>query len=226
MQREQTGRYAVQTTMGEEVRAFVPSPLPPDPPIAWDTNLLTAQQRAATALGRLDGITTLLPDPSLFLYSYVRKEAVLSSQIEGTQSSLSDLLAFENNQAPGAPLDDVVEVSNYVSAMNHGIRRLGEGFPLCLRLICEIHEELLSKGRGSTKQPGEFRRSQNWIGGSRPGNAAFVPPPSGPPHRLSHVHRQGREPLTSYRKQSLGPADHPRTHARNHWRATQSSVCV
>lgn len=177
MQRERTGRYAIQTTMGEEVRAFVPSPLPPDPPIVWDTNLLTAQQRAATALGRLDGSTTLLPDPSLFLYSYVRKEAVLSSQIEGTQSSLSDLLAFENNQAPGAPLDDVVEVSNYVSAMSHGLRRLGEGFPLCLRLVCEIHEELLSKGRGSGKQPGEFRRSQNWIGGSRPGNAAFVPPP-------------------------------------------------
>lgn len=177
MQRELTGHYAIQTTLGEEVRAFVPNPLPPDPPIVWDVSLLSAQQRAATALGRLDGITTLLPDPALFLYSYVRKEAVLSSQIEGTQSSLSDLLAFENSQAPGVPLDDVVEVSNYVSALNHGIRRLGEGFPLCLRLVCEIHEVLLSKGRGSGKQPGEFRRSQNWIGGSRPGNATFVPPP-------------------------------------------------
>ena len=177
MLRTHAGHFVTQTTQGEAVRAFVPEPLPPILPIAWTTPLVMAQQKAATALGRLDGVTALLPDAPLFLYSYVRKEAVLSSQIEGTQSSLADLLAFENARAPGVPMDDVVEVSNYVAAMAHGLRRLDAGFPLCLRLVREIHRVLLAKGRGSGKQPGEFRRSQNWIGGSRPGNAAFVPPP-------------------------------------------------
>jgi Fic family protein len=135
-------------------------------------------EQASRALGRLDGMSTVLPDPALFLYTYVRKEAVLSSQIEGTQSSLSDLLLFENSEAPGAPIGDVQEVSNYVAALDHGLLRLREGFPLSLRLIREIHAILLSKGRGSEKEPGEFRRSQNWIGGTRPGNAAYVPPPS------------------------------------------------
>jgi Fic family protein len=125
----------------------------------------------------LDGVSALLPDKSLVLYSYVRKEAVLSSQIEGTQSSLSDLLLFELDEAPGVPMDDVVEVSNYVAALDHGLRRLREGFPLSNRLIREIHGVLLSRGRGSGQDPGEFRRSQNWIGGTRPGNAVFVPPP-------------------------------------------------
>jgi Fic family protein len=134
-------------------------------------------EQANQALGRLDGLASILPDISLFIYLYVRKEAVLSSQIEGTQSSLSDLLAYESAEAPGVPLEDVTEVSNYVAAMDHGLRRLREGFPLSLRLIREIHEVLLAKGRGSEKQPGEFRRSQNWIGGTRPGNAVFVPPP-------------------------------------------------
>lgn len=177
MRRESTGSYILQTTLGEEVRAFLPKPLPPDPPIQWTASLLKGHQRASAALGRLDGVTAFLPRPALFLYSYVRKEAVLSSQIEGTQSSLSDLLAYENHGAPGVPMEDVVEVSNYVAALDHGLGRLRGGFPLCLRLVREIHEVLLSKGRGSGKQPGEFRRSQNWIGGSRPGNAAFVPPP-------------------------------------------------
>lgn len=177
MRREMTGRYEVQTSLGERVMAFVPCPLPPDPPIQWTPDLMVAQQKAALALGRLDGVTALLPDPALFLYSYVRKEAVLSSQIEGTQSSLSDLMAFEHRQAPGVPLDDVVEVSSYVAALDHGLRRLREGFPLCLRLVREIHEVLLASGRGRGKRPGEFRTSQNWIGGSRPGNARFVPPP-------------------------------------------------
>jgi Fic family protein len=122
-------------------------------------------------------LASVLPNLSLFSYAYVRKEAVLSSQIEGTQSSLSDLLLFENDEAPGVPLNDVQEVSNYVAALNHGLQRLREGFPLSLRLIREIHEVLLSKGRGSDKQPGEFRHSQNWIGGARPGTAVFVPPP-------------------------------------------------
>jgi Fic family protein len=134
-------------------------------------------ERANQALGRLDGLASILPDLPLFIYAYIRKEAVLSSQIEGTQSSLSDLLLFENDEAPGVPLADVQEVSNYVAALNHGLVRLRGGFPVSLRLIREIHEVLLSKGRGSGKQPGEFRRSQNWIGGTRPGNAAFVPPP-------------------------------------------------
>jgi Fic family protein len=135
-------------------------------------------EQANQALGRLDGFTSVLPDLSLFLYAYVRKEALLSSQIEGTQSSLSDLLLFENSEAPGVPIQDVQDVSNYVAALNHGMRRLREGFPLSLRLIREIHGVLLSEGRGSNKEPGEFRRSQNWIGGTRPGNAAFVPPPA------------------------------------------------
>jgi Fic family protein len=134
-------------------------------------------ESALLALGRLDGVSTLLPDKALFLYTYVRKEAVLSSQIEGTQSSLSDLLLFELEEVPGVPLDDVVEVSNYVAALDHGLARLREGLPLSNRLIREIHGTLLSRGRGSDKDPGEFRRSQNWIGGTRPGNAIFVPPP-------------------------------------------------
>lgn len=134
-------------------------------------------QRAGVALGKLSGVTALLPQPQVFLYAYVRKEAVLSSQIEGTQSSLSELLLFENDVAPGVPLDDVMEVSNYVAAMEHGLQRLRENFPLSLRLLKEVHGVMLAKGRGSEKNPGEFRTSQNWIGGSRPGNALYVPPP-------------------------------------------------
>lgn len=177
MKRGETGGYEVANVGGESVRAFVPAPLPPVPPLAYNGGLQLALESAVLAVGRLDGVSTLLPDTSLFLYSYVRKEAVLSSQIEGTQSSLSDLLLFELEEAPGVPLDDVVEVSNYVAALDHGLARLRDGFPLSNRLIREIHGELLSRGRGSGKDPGEFRRSQNWIGGSRPGNAAFVPPP-------------------------------------------------
>ncbi len=128
------------------------------------------------AVGRLDGLKNVLPDPEIFLYSYVRKEAVLSSQIEGTQSSLSDLLLFELEGVAGMPLNDVQEVSNCVAAMNHGLKRL-QTLPLSLRLIKEIHGVLLAKGHGSKKEPGEFRRSQNWVGGTRPGNAAYVPPP-------------------------------------------------
>jgi Fic family protein len=134
--------------------------------------------QALLALGRLDIISTFLPDISLFLYMYVRKEAVLSSMIEGTQSSLSDLLLFELDLEPGVPLDGVREVSNYVAALDYGLKRLAEGFPLSLRLIKELHGVLLYKGRGSNKTPGEFRRTQNWVGGTRPGNAAFVPPPA------------------------------------------------
>jgi Fic family protein len=177
MKRSKTGTYEVTSVGGEAVRAFLPAPLPPAPPLAFEGALQQALEAAVLAVGRLDGVSTLLPDKSLFLYSYVRKEAVLSSQIEGTQSSLSDLLLFELQEAPGVPLDDVVEVSNYVAALDHGLRRLRDGFPLSNRLICEIHGVLLSRGRGSGKSPGELRRSQNWIGGTRPGDAVFVPPP-------------------------------------------------
>lgn len=177
MKRGKTGCYDVATAGGEVVRAFIPVPLPPDPPLVLDGRLQQLLERAVLSLGRLDSLTTLLPDTDLFLYTYVRKEAVLSSQIEGTQSSLSDLLLFELEEAPGVPVEDVVEVSNYVAAMEHGLGRLREGFPLSNRLLREIHGVLLARGRGREKDPGEFRRSQNWIGGSRPGNAAFVPPP-------------------------------------------------
>src|SRR5277367_7009632 len=146
--------YIVTTMGGETVRSYVPPPLPPVPAVGMGQLQLLLEQ-ANQALGRLDGFTSVLPDLSLFLYSYVRKEAVLSSQIEGTQSSLSDLLLFENAETPGVPLDDVQEVSNYVAALNHGLKRLRGGFPLSLRLIREIHEVLLNKGRGSHAQPGE-----------------------------------------------------------------------
>ena len=159
------------------MRAFVPTPLPPDPTLDLSGTRQRLLERALLACGRRDGVTALLPDPDLFLYAYVRREAVLSSQIEGTQSSLSDLLLFELDEAPGVPFDDVVEVSNYVSALEHGMSRLREGFPLTGRLLREVHEKLLARGRGADKQPGEFRRSQNWIGGTRPGNAQFVPLP-------------------------------------------------
>jgi len=176
MKRGESGIYEVTIVGGEQVRAFIPATLPPMPPLALDSPIQRKLEAAVLALGRLDGVSTLLPDKSLFLYSYVRKEAVLSSQIEGTQSSLSDLLLFELDEAPGVPLDDVVEVSNYVTALDHGLARLRGGFPLSNRLIREIHGVLLSRGRGSGKDPGEFRRSQNWIGGTRPGDARFVPP--------------------------------------------------
>ncbi len=178
MKRKLQGKYVNITTVGEKAQAFVPAPLPPHPPIDWTPELRSKFDQALLSLGRLDSVSTLLPDTSLFLYMYVRKEAVLSSMIEGTQSSFSDLLLFELDQEPGVPLDDVREVSNYVAALEHGLRLLKEGLPLSLRLFREIHGVLLAKGRGSNHTPGEFRRSQNWIGGTRPGNAAFVPPPA------------------------------------------------
>jgi Fic family protein len=178
VRRDKTGEYETTNAGGELVQAFLPKPLPPDPPLHM-TGLQKPLARAHLALGRLDGLSRLLPDASLFLYSYIRKEAVLSSQIEGTQSSIAELMLFEAADAPGIPVDgDVVEVSNYVRAMTLGLHRLREDdFPLSNRLLREIHETLLSRGRGSDKRPGEFRQSQVWIGGSRPGNAHFVPPP-------------------------------------------------
>ena len=176
VQNQRLGSFVETSVGGENVRAFVPAPLPPVPPLDMP-GMMRVYERAIAAVGRLDGVATILPSTPLFLYMYVRKEALLSSQIEGTQSSLSDLLLYENDEAPGAELDDVTEVSNYVAAIEHGVGRIRGGFPLSLRLIREMHEIMLKSGRGATKQPGEFRRSQNWIGGTRPGNALFVPPP-------------------------------------------------
>lgn len=170
------GRYASQPA---GFRAFLPAPLPPDPPIALTGQLQRLLSDADRALGRLDGSVHTLPNPDLFIYMYVRKEAVLSSQIEGTQSSLEDLLAAEADVLSDTRPRDVEEVVNYVRAMNHGLARVRE-LPVSVRLIKEIHEQLLRGVRGSTRTPGELRRTQNWIGpsGSTIGNATFVPPPA------------------------------------------------
>jgi len=173
------GRLIQQQTGPDGYAAFIPAPLPPEPPI--DFNVLHVElERAAAALARLDGLSRGV-HPDTLLYAYVRKEAVLSSQIEGTQSTLADLLQYESAEAPGAPLGDVREVSHYVQALQHGVARLRGGMPMSLRLIREVHAELLRDGRGAHQAPGEFRRSQNWIGGTRPGAAHFVPPP---PHEV------------------------------------------
>ena len=177
MKRSTTGTWLKYS--GEEpYNAFIPAPLPPHPPLELDYNIQNLMDQALLALGRLDSVTLLLPDTTIFLYSYIRKEAVLSAQIEGTQSSLSDLLLFEVEGLPGVPIDDVREASNYVAAIEHGLKRLNEQFPLSLRLIKEMHSILLASGRGDSRQPGEFRSTQNWVGGSRPGNALYVPPPA------------------------------------------------
>ncbi len=175
-----TGEYKLCSEKYDPFRAFIPAPLPPDPQLDIDDELCDLMEKANRALGRLDGVTSLLPDTYLFTYFYIRKEAVLSSQIEGTQSSLQELLLFEMEEAPGAPLDDVREVSNYVRAMSHGLNSIrGEGhLPLSLRLLCEVHGILLEQGRGSGKTPGEFRISQNWVGGTKPSNAVYVGPPA------------------------------------------------
>ena len=162
------------------MRAFIPPGLPPNPPVEL-AGLYQHLDRANQALGRLDGLTTLLPDTKFFLYLYIQKEALLSSQIEGTQSSLSDLLLFESDAEPSVPIDDVEEVSNYVAAMQHGLRRVAGDSLSLSDSSGEIHAILLRGVRGANRTPGEFRRSQNWVGGTRPGNAAFVPPP---PERL------------------------------------------
>ena len=169
------GKYVKQ---GTGFKAFIPAPLPPIPPVALDAELTRLLSEADRSLGRLDGIGSVLPNRDLFVAMYVRQEAVLSSQIEGTQSSLEDVLQFEVD-AKGADVPkDVEEVVNYVRAMNFGIKQL-EKLPLSLRLIREIHAELLKGTRGAHRTPGEFRRSQNWIGstGANLANATFVPPP-------------------------------------------------
>ena len=177
MKRQLQGRYLKVASAGEAFKAFVPSPLPPRPPLDWNPALRTRFDAALLALGRLDAVTDLLPNAQLLLYSFVRKEAVLSSMIEGTQSSLADLMLFEIDEQPGVPIEDAREVSRYVAALEHGLVRLRGGFPLSLRLLREVHKVLIGGGRGARLTPGEFRRSQVWIGGTRPGNAVFVPPP-------------------------------------------------
>lgn len=178
MQRSIPGRYVKVPTAGEPFHAFIPDPLPPDPPIAWSGALHRRFDEALLALGRLDALTAYLPNAGLLLYSFVRKEAVLSSQIEGTQSSLDDLLLYEIDEQPGVPVDDAREVSRCVAAMERGHALLDDGLPLSMRLLCEVHETLMSHPGGRSKTPGEVRRSQVWIGGTRPGNALFVPPPA------------------------------------------------
>lgn len=181
MERGPQGKWQQTTTGGETVSAFIPNPLPPYPALALDNpTVRQSLDQALHALGGLGAVASVLPDPSAFLYAYVRKEAVLSSMIEGTQSSLSDLLLFELEEAPGSPMDDVTEVSNYVAALNEGIKLMRDGLPISVRLIKNVHAKLLASGRGSDSvlSPGDFRQSQNWIGGTRPGNAAFIPPPS------------------------------------------------
>jgi Fic family protein len=204
VKRSPIGEYEISTTLGEKVRAFVPPPIQPLPNLRFTPGAQNAIDRALLSLGRLDGAASAMPDVDMLLYTFVRKEAVLSSQIEGTQSTLDDLLAHEINEAPGVPLEDVQEVSRYVKALDYGVRRLTEGFPLVNRLLREMHAILLVEGRGAGKQPGEFRRSQNWIGGTRPGNAAFVPPP---PHRmdecLADLERFLHEPVNPVIKAAL-----------------------
>lgn len=178
-QPERAGRYIQQTT---GYRAFVPAPLPPEPPISYGGELQTLLSVADRDIGRLDALAALLPNPDLFVAMYVRHEAVLSSQIEGTQSTLDDVLAYEADAVRDDTPKDVAEVVNYVRAMNHGLARLTQ-LPLSLRLLREIHAELMQGVRGGDKSPGEFRTSQNWIGGAGCllKDAAFVPPP---PHEL------------------------------------------
>src|SRR5262245_38889569 len=177
MERPVTGRYVTVATAGESFKAFIPAPLPPRPAIKWTPALRGRFDAALLALGRLDAVSEMLPNASLLLYSFIRKEAVLSSMIEGTQSSLADLMLFEVDEEPGVPIEDAREVSRYVSALQHGLKRLRGGFPLSLRLLREVHGVLLGT-RQSRVTPGEFRRSQVWLGGTRPGNAVFVPPPA------------------------------------------------
>lgn len=172
------GDYVERIINGEKVQAFIAPALPPHPPLTLTSDHYDLLEKANRALGRLDGITTLLPDTSFFIYNYVRKEAVLSSQIEGTQSSLSDLLLFESDEVPGVPLDDVKEVSNYVKAIRYGLERVrDDDFPLSSRLLKELHQLLLDSSRGFNKNPGAFRKSAVWLGGMQPSKAIFIPPP-------------------------------------------------
>ena len=177
MKRKKQGEFIKSALVaGEQYETYIPDPLPPLPAINI-AEITESLEKASLAIGELNGLAETVTDPSIINYLYVRKEAVLSSQIEGTQSTLDDLLRYESNRTAGVPIDDAAEVSSYVAALNHGLNRIQNGFPLSVRLIREIHNILLSNSRGKDKTPGELRRSQNWIGGTRPGNARFVPAP-------------------------------------------------
>ncbi|MCK4342676.1 MAG: Fic family protein [Phycisphaerae bacterium] len=179
MARKTPGTYRATAIAGEQVRAFVPSPLPPaDPPLVLDERLTGLLNAAMAALDRLNVAGAMVPSPDWFLYGFVRKEAVISSQIEGTQATLEDVLTYEATEQARRP-EDVREVCNYVEALTYARRQFTrpKGLPLSTRLLCEAHKRLMKGARGANKQPGRLRRSQNWIGGTRPGNASFVPPP-------------------------------------------------
>lgn len=177
-----TGTYRVTKiggSGGEEVRAFVPVPLPPaDPPLALDETLMSLHAEAVGAVGKLSVAGAMVPSPQWFIYGFVRKEAVVSSEIEGTQATLADVVTYEATKQAKRP-DDVREVCNYVDALTYARAQIAKpnGLPLSSRLLCEAHKRLMRGVRGADKRPGEIRRSQNWIGGTRPGNAQFVPPP-------------------------------------------------
>jgi Fic family protein len=195
--KERAGRFITQP---EGYSAFIPSPLPPEPPLDLDADLLNLLEAAVGELGRLDGVGKVIPDPAFFVSMYVRREAVLSSQIEGTQSTLEDLLELELESKPSDPYSDVFDLINYVQAMNFGLDRI-KTLPLSLRLIREIHKELLRDGRGSKATPGEFRRAQNWIGpqGAPLKQATFVPPPVSEMKKALHdfegfLHAESRYP--------------------------------
>lgn len=195
--KDRAGRFITQP---EGYAAFIPKPLPPDPPLDLDADLLNLLEAAVGELGRLDGVAKIIPDPEFFVSMYVRREAVLSSQIEGTQSTLEDLLELELESEPSDPYSDVFDLINYVQAMNFGLDRI-KTLPLSLRLIREIHKELLRDGRGSKATPGEFRRTQNWIGpqGASLKQATFVPPPVSEMKKALHdfegfLHAESRYP--------------------------------
>ena len=175
MERGAIGRYVSAEFDRVAYRAFLPTSLPPNPPLDFG-ELMLPTVRALRAVDRMDFTTPRLPNHELLIYSYLRKEAVLSSQIEGSRSSLSDLMSYEISEAPGVPIDDVREVSNYVKALEHGLQRIDQGEAVSNRMIREMHSILLSSGRGRRMYPGQFRHEQNWIGGDHPGNAEFVPP--------------------------------------------------
>jgi len=181
MNLQPTGRYITTTVAGESVEAFVPDPLPPQLTAQQLATLTEPLRDAEAALARLDLAGEMIPSLDWFIYAFVRKEALLSSEIEGTQATLVDVLAWEQTDQTGASsIEDIEEVTNYVAAVNHAFKEIHspQGMPICVRLFNECHRILMHGVRGASKQPGELRRSQNWVGGSRPGNAVFVPPPS------------------------------------------------
>lgn len=189
MERGIQGKLIKCSVTSECYEAYIPNRLPPQPEIDMQS-VYPLLEKANQSIGALNGVISAVPDSAVINYMYVRKEALLSSQIEGTQSTLDDLLKYEANQTQGIPVEDASEVSSYVAALNYGISKINDGFPLALRLIREIHTRLLTNTRGNTKRPGEFRTSQNWIGGTRPGNARFVPcPPDKLPDILGELEK-------------------------------------